>query len=138
MSKSNRWSGLAHTLGMVAGVLVLGLGVSTLAGCAGDAPTTDGPSEIGTVAGALGELCKSNDACGDEAYCRRKTGQCSSRGHCAALPEACAAIDNPVCGCDGRTYGSRCDAARTGVSVAQAGPCPGDDEAWDPTGPAPQ
>ena len=84
--------------------------------------------------------CGSDSDCPGGHACFFPDGDCGAAGagRGEQRPEMCTLEYNPVCGCDGRTYGSRCDAARTGVSVAQAGPCPGDDEAWDPTGPAPQ
>ena len=48
----------------------------------------------------------------------------------AACPQGedcvCPAIDAPVCGEDGVTYGNSCLAACEGVAVAQDGPCAGD------------
>lgn len=111
------WLGLALSVALTA----LALGACAMEAAPGDEPGSI--DTIGTVAGALGELCKSNDACGDGAYCRRKTGQCSSRGHCAATPTVCPAIDNPVCGCDGQTWASACEASAHGVSVASMGAC---------------
>jgi len=42
----------------------------------------------------------------------------------SAPPCQCAAIDNPVCGVDGQTWGNRCEALCRGVESLFDGPCP--------------
>jgi hypothetical protein len=58
-------------------------------------------------------------------FCELPDGQCCCDfvGHCTAIPQGCPAIFDPVCGCDGQTYSSRCEAERNAVSVDYAGPC---------------
>jgi len=48
-------------------------------------------------------------------------GFCS--GPYTPIPIVCAALYDPVCGCDGRTYGNSCEANREGVPVAYNGEC---------------
>lgn len=50
-------------------------------------------------------------------------GAADASGTCRDRPRACAPIIAPVCGCDGRTYGSECAAHAAGVDVASPGPC---------------
>lgn len=50
-------------------------------------------------------------------------GNADQFGKCTAIPGACDALYDPVCGCDGKTYGNDCTAALAGVSVAKAGVC---------------
>ncbi|MFZ5892546.1 MAG: hypothetical protein ACOY0T_15915 [Myxococcota bacterium] len=66
--------------------------------------------------------CTSNSDCRSGQYCATTT--CGGRGVCQRRPEVCTRIYDPVCGCDGRTYGNSCDAASAGVSVASDGECP--------------
>ena len=44
-------------------------------------------------------------------------------GECVSVPEACPEIFDPVCGCDGKTYGNDCERIRAGVQKDHDGPC---------------
>lgn len=80
--------------------------------------------------GACGTACggATDAACAEGQYCRHDGGDCGSggvSGECHAIPDACAEIFAPVCGCDGTTYGNECEAARASVSVEHEGSCDG-------------
>lgn len=63
--------------------------------------------------------------CGAGTFCRYSRGVCGSApGRCRAKPDACLELlGDPVCGCNGTTYGSACDADTAGVSIAHRGEC---------------
>jgi len=67
--------------------------------------------------------CSSNKDCSPEGYCAKASGDCDGQGACQARPEACIAVWDPVCGCDGVTYSNTCYAAMAGVSVDYQGQC---------------
>lgn len=78
-------------------------------GCSGPAPEMGG--------------CAGGDHCGAGQYCERPQGACEEVGQCAARPEFCIEIYQPVCGCDGKTYANACKAAAAGASIVAEREC---------------
>lgn len=80
-----------------------------LPGCSGD--------------GGSGSECATNAECGDSELCLLRDGECGASGICSPRPQVCAEIFAPVCGCDNRAYGNRCEAQANGVPLAREGEC---------------
>lgn len=78
-------------------------------------PNTDEPVE-------LDNTCSSDNDCSAGEYCQFDNS-CGGVGECAEKTQACTKQYDPVCGCDGQTYGNGCTAASAGVSVASQGEC---------------
>ena len=76
------------------------------------------------TSGSCEGSCSENTDCETGEYCAKIPGQCEGQGFCEEIPQTCPDVNEPVCGCDGTTYGNACEAAAAGVSVSAGGECP--------------
>jgi hypothetical protein len=102
--------------------------------CKGMAYYTCGCSEIvdcpvcsSCIGKCVPSICSTNKDCPSDYFCNIE-GQCvvtgGKAGRCEQRPTACPELAcQAVCGCDGKTYCSECEANAAGVSVATTGPC---------------
>ncbi len=80
----------------------------------------------------LGEVCGGFRAppvqeCDSGLFCQHQAGAlcgaADAPGECVLVPDVCADIFDPVCGCDGVTYGNACEAAANLTGIFELGPC---------------
>lgn len=64
--------------------------------------------------------------CDEGEVCELPAGMCEVAdltGRCVERPRVCPLVLQPVCGCDGRTYGNDCERLRAGVALDHEGAC---------------
>jgi hypothetical protein len=67
----------------------------------------------------------SDTTCPKGQFCKLDDGHCSGTGSCSPAPQMCITLYQPVCGCDGKTYGNGCEANGSGQNWSAKGECGG-------------
>jgi len=116
-----------RSAGLVGGCLLV---VSALFGCsAGSAEPAPAEESVSQDPLLFGLLCggPTHDDCSTDKFCTNDLlhgcKDTSAIGVCLPRPDHCPATNDPVCGCDGTSYGNLCKAAAAGAQLAHRGQC---------------
>jgi hypothetical protein len=106
---------------MDSGTSTMDSGTSTM-----DSGTSTMDSGTSTDSGSLHTSCPL--LCAANEFCEYPEGTCGLGANpelvtCTEKPDLCFEIYDPVCGCDGMTYGNDCVRASAGVSLDYIGEC---------------
>lgn len=89
----------------------------------GDINTND-TNDTGNDSTDVSHTCYNDNDCLANEFCEFPPGNCGGEGRCKVKHQGgCPENYNPVCGCDGNTYGNDCEREIVGVSLAHEGTC---------------